>query len=129
MVVDTSALIAVLFEEAHAQWVAARLTEYVGRVKMSTVNLAEALILIRDRQPTLYGQLEAQILSSGIVFVPPDAEQARIASAARLEYPLNLGDCFAYALAVTENDAILTLDRDFTRTNVRCLIPKTRAKR
>ena len=71
MVVDTSALIAVLFEETHARWVAARLTEHVGSVKMSTVNLAEALILIRDRQPTLYGQLEAHILSSGIVFVAP----------------------------------------------------------
>lgn len=29
----------------------------------------------------------------------------------------------------SENDAILTLDRDFTRINVRCLIPKTPAKR
>ena len=128
MVVDTSALIAVLFEERHARWVASKLSENVGRLKMSTVNLAEALILIRDRQPELYGELETQILSSGIEFVAPDTRQARIASAARIEYPLNLGDCFAYALAVTENAAILTRDRDFTKTNIRCVIPKAPAK-
>jgi ribonuclease VapC len=129
MVLDTSALMAVLFEETHARWVASKLTEYAGRTKMSTVNLAEALILIRDRQPALYDKLEADILSSGVVFVAPDAPQARIAAAARLDYPLNLGDCFAYALAVTENDTILTLDRDFTKTNRPCLIPKASAKR
>jgi len=128
MIVDTSALIAVLFKEASARWVAAKLSENAGHLKMSTVNLAEALILIRDRQPALYGKLEAQILSSGIDFVAPDAEQARIASAARIEYPLNLGDCFAYALAVIEKCAILTLDRDFSKTDARCVIPKVRTK-
>jgi len=128
MVVDTSALIAVLFKETHARWVASKLSEHAGRLKMSTVNLAEALILIKDRQPELYGTLETQILSSGIAFVAPDTEQARMAAAARIEYPLNLGDCFAYALAMTENDAVLTLDRDFTKTNVRCLTPQSPAK-
>ena len=128
MVVDTSALIAVLFQETHARWVAAKLSEHAGRLKMSTVNLAEALILIRDRQPKLYGELETQILSSGIAFVAPDTQQALIASAARIEYPLNLGGCFAYALAVTENGALLTLDRDFTKTNVRCVTPKAPTK-
>ena len=128
MVVDTSVLIAVLFKETHARWAAARLTEHAGRLKMSTVNLAEALILIKDRQPELYGALETQILSSGITFVAPDADQARSAALARIEYPLNLGDCFAYALAVTENDAVLTRDRDVTMTNVRCVTPKSSSK-
>ena len=77
MVVDTSALIAVLFKETHARWVASKLSEHAGRLKMGTVNLA---------------------------------------------------DCIAYALAMTENDAVHTLDRDFTKTNVRCLTPKSPAK-
>ena len=128
MVIDTSALIAVLFGEAHARWVASKLSEHTGRLRMSTVNLAEALILIKDRQPELYDTLETEILSSGIAFVAPDAEQARTAAAARITYPLNLGDCFAYALAVAENDAVLTLDRDFTKTNVRCVTPRAPAK-
>ena len=45
-----------------------------------------------------------------------------------MKYPLNLGDCFAYALAVTEKRAILTLDRDFTKTDVRSVVPKGRTR-
>lgn len=58
---------------------------------------------VRDRQPQLYDQIEEELLSSGIRFVPPDVEQARIVAEARFRYPLNLGDCFAYALAIIEN--------------------------
>ena len=38
-----------------------------------------------------------------------------LAVAARLRWPLNLGDCFAYALAIREESPILTLDEDFLR--------------
>ena len=67
MSVDTSALIAILFDEPNARWVAARLGEHAGHLKMSTVNLAEALITDRDRQPALYGELEAQISRAGSI--------------------------------------------------------------
>ena len=80
---------------------------------MSTVNLTETLIRVRDRQPESFEQIETELLNSGIRFVPPDVQQARIAAEARLRYPLNLGDCFAYALAVVEDLPILALDRDF----------------
>lgn len=113
MVVDTSILLAVLFDEGDAAWAIARLDENAGSLRMSTVNLAETLILLRDRQPQLYDDLESRVLGSGIRFVAPDVEQARIAARARMQYPLNLGDCFAYALAVVERTSILTLDRDF----------------
>lgn len=113
MVVDTSILLAVLFDEGDAAWAIARLDENAGSLRMSTVNLAETLILLRDRQPQLYDDLESRVLGSGIRFVAPDFEQARIAARARMQYPLNLGDCFAYALAVVERTSILTLDRDF----------------
>lgn len=128
MVVDTSALLAVLFNEPDARWIAQKLNENLGSLKMSTVNLTETLIRIGDRQPTLADDFEARVLSSGVEFVAPDAEQARIAAAARLEYPLNLGDCFAYALASVERCPILTLDRDFTKTDARCVIPRARSK-
>ncbi len=90
---------------------------------MSTVNLAETLILLRDRQPARFDDLETRVLSGGIRFAPPDAEQARVAAQARLRYPLNLGDCFAYALAWAENDGILTLDTDFRAVDVPVYLP------
>ncbi len=113
MVVDTSALLAVFFAEPCGHWVADRLAESAGELCMSTVNLTETLIRVRDRQPHRFKEIEAELLSSGIRFVPPDVQQARIAAEARLRYPLNLGDCFAYALAIVEDLPILALDGDF----------------
>ena len=125
MVVDTSVLLAVFFAEPDAEWAAARLAEHAANLRMSTVNVAEALIRIRDRQPQLYETLEAKLLSSGIRFVPPDVEQARIAAEARLRYPLNLGDCFAYALATVEGCPILARDRDFRAVDRPVILPES----
>lgn len=123
MVVDTSIILAVLFEEPHAAWAADALNAHAEELRMSTVNLAEALILVKDRQPQLADALENMLLDAGIRLVPPDVDQARNAAAARLRYPLNLGDCFAYALAIAEDCGILTLDEDFRRTDRPILMP------
>ncbi len=124
MVVDTSTLLAVLFFDPGTEWAVARLDEHAAELRMSTVNLAETLIRLRDRQPQLADELENRILDSGIRFVPPDAEQCRLAAAARLRFPLNLGDCFAYALAVTEGVPILTLDRELRRLDHPVVLPE-----
>ena len=124
MVVDTSVLLAVLFFDPGTEWAVSRLEEHAAELRMSTVNLAESLVLLRDRQPQLADQLESQILDSGIRLVPPDAEQSRIAAAARARFPLNLGDCFAYALAVSEGVPILTLDTGFLRVDHPVVVPE-----
>ena len=54
MVVDTSALLAVFFNEKHGPWVLDHLQANSGDLAMSTVNYAEVLILIHDRQPKAY---------------------------------------------------------------------------
>lgn len=123
MVVDSSALLALLFGEPTAPGIARILDEHAGELVMSTVNLTETLIRLRDRNPDSYSDLEAQILGSSIQFVPPDAEQARIAASARLQYPLDLGDCFAYALAKTLVLPVLTIDTDFLKTDLKVLAP------
>ena len=123
MVVDTSVLLAVFFAEPLGPRASERLTEHALALRMSTVNLTEALIRLRDRQPQLYSGLEEQLLNSGIRFLPPDIAQARIAAEARLRYPLNLGDCFAYALAVREDCPILTLDRNFANLDCPVILP------
>ena len=123
MVVDTSILLAVYFGEAHAEWALQKLTEHQLELRMSTINLTETLIRVRDRQPQLADSVEEGLLTSGIRFVPPDVQQARIAAEARLRFPLNLGDCFAYALAKVESCAILTLDEDFRRVDCAVVIP------
>jgi ribonuclease VapC len=125
MVIDTSALLALLLDEPQAQWVADRLDENAGSLQMSTVNLAEALIRVRDLRPGLFSGFEARVLGMGIQFVPPSVAQAQIAAEARMRFPINLGDCFAYALAVSETTALLALDSDFRKTDVDLVAPAT----
>jgi ribonuclease VapC len=123
VVVDTSILIAVLFNEDHGPWALDQLQSQRGALCMSTVNLAEVLILCEDRQPRLYDELQEMVLSSSIRFVPPSVSQAALAAAARGRFPLNLGDCFAYALAKEESLPLLTLDRDFRKADIPVVLP------
>jgi len=127
MVVDSSALLAVVFGEEHAGWAAARMQERAGGLAMSTVSLAEVLIRVRDRWPDGFQAVEERLLSGAIDFVEPDVRQARIAAEARLRWPLNLGDCFAYALAVVLDAPILAVDRDFRATDRELLLPALRS--
>lgn len=123
MIVDASALLAVIFNETHGAWAKDQLKKNADSLRMSTINLAETLIRVRDRQPNNYEEIRRFIHSLEIRFVPPTVEQAEAAAEARMKFSLNLGDCFAYALAREENDSILTLDPDFAQTDVLTLIP------
>jgi ribonuclease VapC len=118
MVIDTSALLAVFFNEHHGSSIAKILKEHAPELRMSTVNLTETLILIQDRQPQLFEGMRTMLLTSSIRFVPPDKSHVEIAADARMRLPLNLGDCFAYALAKSENCRLLTLDEDFKQTDL-----------
>jgi ribonuclease VapC len=124
VVIDTSAALAVLFNEVHGQWVVDRMKEHAPDLRMSTVNVAEAFIKIRSRRsPGLTAKLEGCLLTSGIRFLAPDVAQARTVAIARHRFPLNLGDCFAYALAVAEDCPILSTDRDFRSVDRAVLLP------
>lgn len=123
MVVDTSILLAVFFNERFGAWAADQLQRHKDALRMSTVNYAEALVLIGDRQPHLLDQIRQMIEESPLRLVPASTRQAEIAAKARLRFPLNLGDCFAYALAVDEQCPVLTLDADFRKTDIEVILP------
>lgn len=78
---------------------------------MSTVNLAETLIHLKDRQPKDFEPLRDILLNGAIRFEAPDSGQTLVATEARLKFPVNLGDCFAYALARKETCPVMTLDK------------------
>lgn len=124
MVVDTSILLAVFFNESWGPWATDQLQANRTHLRMSVVNYGEALILIGDRVPRRLREIREAIESSGIRVVPPTMRQAEIAAEARLRYPLNLGDCFAYALAKDEDCGLLTLDRDFRRCDIAVILPR-----
>jgi ribonuclease VapC len=126
LVIDTSALLAVFFNEKAGPWALDHFQANSCDLLMSTVNYAEVLILVQDRQPNAYAEIREAIENSSIRLIPPTARHAEIAAAARLRFPLNLGDCFAYALAKDEDRPLLTLDRDFRRSDLRVISPSAR---
>lgn len=124
MVIDTSALLALFFKENHGSWVANRLKDNQGSLVMSTVNLTEVLILLKDKKPETFLELRKEVLNLPIQFIPPTVTQAQKAAEARLEFnKLNFGDCFAYALASEQKDSLLTLDSDFEKSDVVLVMP------
>lgn len=124
MVVDTSALLAVVFHESLGLWVVEQLQANRDYLLMSSVNYAEVLILLQSKQPAHAAMIREEIEQTSIRVVPSTPQHAEIAAAARLKYPLNMGDCFAYALAKEEDCPLLTLDRDFRNTDISVVLPK-----
>jgi uncharacterized protein with PIN domain len=61
MVIDTSILLAIFFNEAYSQWAANQLNTHTDKLCMSTVNLTETLIQLQDRQPKQFFRTEAKL--------------------------------------------------------------------
>ena len=130
IVVDTSALIAILFEEPEKQ-VFENLIAGGERCVMSAVNVHEAALVLRVKRGTEAVERFWRFLAdSEIEIVPFDEAQMRAAVAAFDRYGkgvhpaarLNLSDCAAYALAKTMNAPLLFKGDDFAQTDLQsCL--------
>jgi len=125
MVIDTSALLAVLLEETSAPAVA-RAIEHAPLRLLSAATLLEASIVIEARKGDAGGrELDLLLYRAGVDVVDVDRNQAEIARRAwrrfgkgRHAAALNYGDCFAYALAKSRDLPLLFLGDDFTQTDV-----------
>lgn len=125
MIVDTSALLAILFDEPDAQAYARAIAE-AGAPRLSAANFVEAAIVVeaqtRDRAR---GQFDALIRRAGILIEPVTEEQAHIARQAYTDFGkgrhpagLNFGDCFSYALAKVTGEPLLFKGDDFAKTDI-----------
>jgi ribonuclease VapC len=125
MVIDTSALMAVLLQEHDADRVAQAIDAGLPRL-LSAVNLLEASIVIESRKGEAGGrELDLLLYRAGIEVVAVDQNQAETARAAwrrfgkgRHPAGLNYGDCFAYALARSRRLPLLIRGDDFSQTDV-----------
>ena len=125
MIVDTSILIAIL--TAEAEMVAfTNLLEAEGDVRMSAASLVEATAVMLGRGgERAVSALNDYIDAARIEIAPVTIPQARIAQQGYLDYGkgrhaagLNLGDCFAYALAKESGQALFYKGGDFDLTDV-----------
>jgi ribonuclease VapC len=125
MVIDSSAIIAVLLDEANAADIA-RAIEASSQRLLSAANLLEASIVIESRKGEAGGrELDLLIYRAAIEIVAVDQDQAELARIAwrrfgkgRHPAGLNYGDCFAYALARTRQLPLLFQGDDFSRTDI-----------
>lgn len=123
MILDTSAVIAILAGEPVAAELAALIQE-AGNVRISAGTLIEASLVCG---PVRQQALDDFIAEAQAEVVPVDEEQARLARDGHLRFGrgsgsparLNYGDCFSYALARQADDALLFIGDDFTHTDVR----------
>ena len=129
MIVDSSALLAVLYREPDADQFERSIA--TSECRMSVANALEVAIVLESRGGVEAGQeLDAFIESTGIELVPVTVEHFAAARRAwrrfgkgRHPAALNFGDCFAYALADVTGEPLLYKGGDFARTDVRAALP------
>ncbi len=130
MIVDASAILAMLLKEPEEHAFANFIGECTDDIAISPVNYLEiALSVDRGLTPELSEALDPLLLRLGVKIAPVSAEQARLAREANQRFgkgnhaaKLNLGDCFADPLAKARDESLLFKGDDFRLTYVEAAV-------
>jgi ribonuclease VapC len=125
MVLDTSALLALLLNEPDAEAFRVAVENDATRL-VSSATLLETAIVIETRKGEAAGrELDLLIYRAEIAIIPPDADQVGEARRAYRRFgkgrhpaALNFGDLFSYALSRTTGEPLLFKGADFEKTDV-----------
>jgi ribonuclease VapC len=126
MVIDSSAIAAILFDEAEASSFERKIADDPVRL-LSAATYVEVAIIVESRLGEQGGrELDLWLYRTEIEVVPVDRRQAETVRRAwrrfgkgRHRASLNYGDCFAYALAITNDEPLLFKGNDFPETDVK----------
>lgn len=125
MIVDTSALIAILFNEKDADIYANAIAQ-ADSCRMSAATFVEVSIVVeaQTKHPGAR-QMDAFLRRAGIGIEPVTEDQAHLARQAFTDFgkgrhpaSLNFGDCFSYALAKSTGEPLLYKGKDFAKTDL-----------
>jgi ribonuclease VapC len=125
LIVDTSALLAVLLDEPEAGRILDAIVD-APSPRMSAANWLEVAMIVEEKGGRLASlRLDEFIRTAGIEIAPVSVEQAQAARNAwryfgrhKHSARLDFGDCFAYALAKTSGEKLLFSGDGFSRTDV-----------
>jgi ribonuclease VapC len=126
MIIDTSALVAILSDEPEAKDCALAIERNPTR-RVSAANFVEtALVIDGSRDPIASRRFDDLVKEARIAIEAVTEAQARIAREAYRDFgrgsghpaKLNFGDCFAYALAKTTGEPLLFKGDDFVHTDI-----------
>jgi ribonuclease VapC len=131
MVVDTSALIAILFGEPETESFVQALVNDPKKM-ISAFNILESAIVVEAKKGEAGGrELDLLVHRARIEIIPLNTDQVEVALAAwrkhgKGNHPagLNIGDCCAYALAKYSGEPLLFKGRDFSQTDIRPVIER-----
>ena len=131
MIIDTSALIAILRAEDDANDMALAIERAPDR-RISAANYLETAVVIdASRDPIASRRFDELVDVAELRVEPVTHDQARIARDAYRDFgkgsghkaDLNFGDCFAYALAKSTGEALLFKGNDFSHTDITPALP------
>lgn len=125
MVVDSSALMSIFFEEADGSVYASAILNDSPRLISAASLLEASMVAIRWRQPDPTSALDLLVARLGLEVIPVDHGQVLLArdgfrrfGKGRHPAGLNFGDCFSYALAKQSGEPLLFKGQDFGKTDV-----------
>ncbi len=130
MIIDTSAIIAILRNEREAKSFARAIADATNR-RVSAVNFVESAVVIDSNRDAIASRRFDEFIREAQISIEPVTEhQAQIARNAYRDFgkgsghsaKLNFGDCFAYALAKSLNEPMLFKGSDFTHTDVKSVL-------
>jgi ribonuclease VapC len=134
MIIDTSAIIAILRDEPEAASCARAMADAAIH-RVSAVNFVESAVVIdASRDPIATRRFDDFIREANISIEPVTEIQAQIARDAYRDFgkgsghpaKLNFGDCFAYALAKESGEPLLFKGGDFAHTDIFSALPADR---
>ena len=126
MIIDTSAIIAILRNEREAAFCARAIAGANNR-RVSAVNYVEAAVVIdASHDPIASRRFDEFVKAAEISIEPVTQTHAQIARNAYRDFgrgsehpaKLNFGDCFAYALAKSMDEPLLSKGSDFAHTDI-----------
>jgi len=126
VIVDTSAIIAILREEHDAAVYAAAIATADTR-RLSAVSYLECgIVLDSQRDPVVSRGLDDLIGEADFIIEPVTEHQAHLARRAYADFGngsghpagLDFGDCLSYALAIDRREPLLWKGNDFGHTGV-----------
>jgi len=126
MIIDTSAIVAILRQEPEARRFAEAIEAAPVRRISATTYVEIGAVIDGARDPVASRLVDEVLATAGIIIEPVTAAQARIAREAYRDFGkgsghaagLNFGDCFAYALAKATGEPLLFKGDDFAKTDI-----------
>jgi ribonuclease VapC len=125
MILDTSALVAILYDEPEGAGFA-RLIHDADDCHISVASFVELCMVVESQLgPDGARQVDALVRRAGITIEPVTVEHGLLARQAFLDYGkgrhragLDFGDCFSYALAKAKGEPLLFKGNDFSQTDI-----------